>query len=97
GCEPWQLLQRRPDPLDEESISKVLTGRRMLIPGVGGSIGSQLALGAAAFKPSKLVLVERHFSKQDRMHGLIQQVQEQSLTACCICRRTPSRFFGASI
>ncbi|MDP6060164.1 MAG: polysaccharide biosynthesis protein, partial [Pirellulaceae bacterium] len=59
GCEPWQLLQRRPRPLDEESISQVLTGRRVLISGAGGSIGSQLALGVAGFKPAKLVLVER--------------------------------------
>ena len=53
------LIDREPHPLDEEAIGKTLRGRRVLITGAGGSIGSEIARIVARFEPSKLVLIDR--------------------------------------
>ncbi len=53
------LLSRRPQRIDERAIAEVLTGRRVLITGAGGSIGSELARRCAAFEPAELILMER--------------------------------------
>ena len=54
-----ELINRRPRPLDERAIKRTLAGKCVLITGVGGSIGSELARLVGRFEPSKLVLVER--------------------------------------
>jgi O-antigen biosynthesis protein WbqV len=40
-------------------VSRILTGKRVLITGAGGSIGSELARIVASFGPEHLVLMER--------------------------------------
>ena len=59
GFDLSQLLDRQPEPLDDVAIAAVLRGRRVLITGAGGSIGSELALRVAGYGPSELTLVER--------------------------------------
>ncbi|MBX3359156.1 MAG: polysaccharide biosynthesis protein [Phycisphaeraceae bacterium] len=54
-----KLVGREPYGLDEQSVRRTLAGKRILITGAGGSIGSHLARVAAAFEPSQLVLMER--------------------------------------
>jgi FlaA1/EpsC-like NDP-sugar epimerase len=53
------LIGRTPHLLDRAAVAKVLTGKRVVITGAGGSIGSELAQVAASFAPSQLVLMER--------------------------------------
>lgn len=53
------LIGRSPRTLDRESVGRVLTGKRILITGAGGSIGSEIARIAAEFGPSEIQLVER--------------------------------------
>lgn len=53
------LLGREPVHLDEAQIRGDIGGRRVLITGAGGSIGSELARQIAAFAPSVITLVER--------------------------------------
>src|SRR5690606_35327578 len=48
-----------PYDIDHEAVGAVLTGRRVLITGAGGSIGSELARVAAGFRPELLILMER--------------------------------------
>jgi FlaA1/EpsC-like NDP-sugar epimerase len=57
--DPAQLLGRRARSMDQGLVSCVLTGRRVMITGAGGSIGSELARQCAAMRPSELILVER--------------------------------------
>ncbi len=53
------LLHRDPIQLDKEEISKFLSGRRILVSGAGGSIGSEICRQVLAFEPAELVLLER--------------------------------------
>jgi FlaA1/EpsC-like NDP-sugar epimerase len=53
------LIGRTPRDLDRASVSRILAGKRVLITGAGGSIGSELARIVAEFEPAELQLVER--------------------------------------
>ncbi len=53
------LLRREPVELDDEAISEDLEGRVVLVTGAGGSIGSEICRQISAFRPERLLLVER--------------------------------------
>jgi len=53
------LLGRQPVQLDEMLMREFLAGRRVMVTGAGGSVGSELARQVARFEPSSLILVER--------------------------------------
>ncbi|MCP5244958.1 MAG: polysaccharide biosynthesis protein [Burkholderiales bacterium] len=52
------LLGRAPVVLDDEGLHGFLTGKTILITGVGGSIGAELCRQIIAFQPTHLVLLE---------------------------------------
>ena len=53
------LLGRRPVTLDTPELQRFLAGRRVLVTGAGGSIGSEVCRQAMKFCPQRLALVER--------------------------------------
>ncbi|MFN0011522.1 MAG: polysaccharide biosynthesis protein [Phycisphaerales bacterium] len=57
--DPAVLIGRTHHGLDRAAVAAILTGKRILITGAGGSIGSELARVAAAFNPERLILMER--------------------------------------
>ncbi len=57
--DPTRLIDRSPRPLDGRALADWIGGRRVLITGAGGSIGSELARVVARFAPGRLTLVER--------------------------------------
>ncbi len=54
------LLGRPPVPPDPELLARNLTGKRVLVTGAGGSIGSELCRQILVEKPHQLVLVEHN-------------------------------------
>jgi O-antigen biosynthesis protein WbqV len=52
------LLNRPQVPLDRDGMARLIQGRRVIVTGAGGTIGSELARQVAAFGPSRLVLLD---------------------------------------
>lgn len=53
------LLGRRPVEIDMSAITEYLAGRRVLITGAGGSIGSELCRQIHRYGPAELLMVDR--------------------------------------
>jgi FlaA1/EpsC-like NDP-sugar epimerase len=53
------LLGRRPADIDAAAVSGYITGRRVLVTGAGGSIGSELCRQLARFDPAVLLKLDR--------------------------------------
>ena len=54
------LLQREPIQMDRQELHPVLEGKRVLVTGAGGSIGSELCRQIARYQPASLILFERY-------------------------------------
>ena len=52
------LLGREEVQLDKQSIDQLVNGKRILISGAGGSIGSELVRQCLSFNPSELICID---------------------------------------
>jgi FlaA1/EpsC-like NDP-sugar epimerase len=53
------LVGRHPAQIDLSSVASYITGRRVLVTGAGGSIGSELCTQIAKFGPAELFMLDR--------------------------------------
>jgi len=58
--QPEDLLGRKPVNIDETEISSYLKGKRILVTGAGGSIGSELCRQIARFVPEEIIFFDNH-------------------------------------
>ena len=67
------VLGREPVKLDAPSIGRFIEGRRVLVTGAGGSIGSEICRQVLRFNPARVVLVERGETALFFIHGELQK------------------------
>ncbi|WP_020401551.1 polysaccharide biosynthesis protein [Gracilimonas tropica] len=53
------LLRRKPVQLDTQKIKSYVKGRRILVTGAGGSIGSEIVRQVSRFEPESIILLGR--------------------------------------
>lgn len=70
------LLGRNPVETDLESIASYLTGRRVLVTGAGGSIGSELSRQIHRYAPSELILLDRN---ENALHAVQLSIEGRAL------------------
>jgi FlaA1/EpsC-like NDP-sugar epimerase len=73
------LLGREPVRLDESGIRHYLSGKRILITGCGGSIGSELCRQVLRFQPASLCLVD--MSEENLFKIQMELMYEHSFNA----------------
>ena len=67
------LLQRKPIQIDTTRISADLMGKRVLITGAAGSIGSEIVQQVMSYKPAMVILCDQ---AESPLHELRLQVEE---------------------
>jgi FlaA1/EpsC-like NDP-sugar epimerase len=103
------LLPRTQVVLDAEAVADMVGGKRVLVTGAGGSIGSELARQIAAIGPAQLILFERYENSLyavandlvDRgagsfIHPVIGDVTDRSRVADVFAEYRPHLVFHAA-
>jgi len=72
------LLTRVPVDLNADAVSGMVRGKRVLITGAGGSIGSELARQVAALRPEVLILYERH---ENSLYTIAKELDDQGCSS----------------
>lgn len=67
------LLKRAPHEIDLTSTKEMICGRRVLITGAGGSIGSEIARQVFAFAPSRLMILDH---SEFNLYNIDQELRE---------------------
>lgn len=65
------LLARAPIGLSAERLKTLIAGRRILVTGAGGSIGSELCRQIAQLEPLSLVMLDRY---ENSLHDIVGQL-----------------------
>lgn len=68
------LLGRPEIKMEPSSISQLITGRKVLVTGAGGTIGGELVRQLAAFKPSDIVLLD---NGEYNLYAIDMEVREK--------------------
>ena len=78
------LLAREPIALDYGPVRDVLSGKRVLVTGAGGSIGSELCRQIAQARPELLLLLDRYENTLFHVHNELGDTHPTLQTECVI-------------
>lgn len=70
------LLGRKPARLNQTQIADYLRGKRVLVTGAGGSIGSELCRQLRRFRPAELMMLDRD---ESGLHAVQLSIQDQAM------------------
>ena len=79
-----ELLARHPKDLDTAAIGHFIRGKRVLITGAGGSIGSEIALQCHRFGAAKLLLID---NSEYNLYRIGETLPDAVLRLCDITDR----------
>ena len=71
------LLARAPVHMKTDAMVEMVAGRRVLITGAGGSIGSELSRQIASMRPESVVLYERH---ENSLYMIAKELEDQGVS-----------------
>ena len=74
GIQIEDLLQRNPIEIDIHKVASHLEGKRVMITGAAGSIGSEIMRQVASFNPYKLILVDQ---AETPLHDIRLELQDR--------------------
>lgn len=70
------LLGRKPTMLNQVQIAEYLAGKRVMVTGAGGSIGSELCRQLSRFNPAELMMLDRD---ESGLHSVQLSIQEKAM------------------
>ncbi len=73
------LLRRAPVEIDSPTLSRFLSGRRVMVTGAAGSIGSELVRRILRYAPGELLLVDR---AENALHDLMGELSYIDNSGC---------------
>jgi UDP-N-acetyl-D-glucosamine 4,6-dehydratase len=79
-----ELLARHPQDLDRETIAAFIRGKRVLVTGAGGSIGSEIARQSRDFGASALALVDH---SEFNLYTIGEEIPEAELAMFSVTER----------
>jgi len=70
------LLGRKPARLNQTQIAEYLRGKRVMVTGAGGSIGSELCRQISRFRPAELMMLDRD---ESGLHSVQLSIHDQAM------------------
>lgn len=70
------LLGRKPARLDQTRIAQFIRGKRVLVTGAGGSIGSELCRQLSRLRPAELMMLDRD---ESGLHSVQLSISDQAM------------------
>ncbi|HEY7661143.1 MAG TPA: nucleoside-diphosphate sugar epimerase/dehydratase [Actinomycetota bacterium] len=70
------LLGRQQVEMEDETVRLMLEGRRVLITGAGGSIGSEIARQVASFAPARVTLLDHD---ETHLHDVMSELESSPI------------------
>lgn len=70
------LLGRKPAQLNQTQIAEYLRGKRIMVTGAGGSIGSELCRQLMRFRPAELMMLDRD---ESGLHAVQLSINDQAM------------------